>query len=676
MTKNSRLSFAIAAVILILAAGLRLYQLDTLPAGLNEQEIIDIRLAENARQGDLQVFYNVGGIGRDLLYSATLASVTTLTGGGSLGYHILSVWIGVVTVALTYAVGKRLYGDLAGLASMALMGFSLYPALLSRLAMRETLLPALVGGVLLATALAFPVYWRRRGQVTLNSAFAALAVLVGLGIYLHPAALVVAVVVVLYVSYILLSRRRRTVQLLSYTLFAAVVAFILAIPYFASALRLPDLGGAVRGLQGFNNSDLSVFERIFNGLLAIGIQGDPNTTYNVPGRPLFDPISMVLIVVGLVAAVMNIRKPRYALTLIAVVPLLLLALLAPESPSNLAFSAVIPVLALLFGLGVVSLASIIKPRQVVHGLLVILVLFNIGWTVYDLFFVWGDLPAVREDYNGDLGSLAQHIDLTADEIPTVICARNITQSQRTLELPNGRLLSLMINRQAAALRYVECDTGMVFINGGDQPQQIVVTEDDLSGTSPLVLDWLRLGDPLEDAALPPESVFTLDARATLADKIGKFTTTAPYALAPEVRDGESVGLPPPVPFENNLTFLGYESLQTTFRPGDTVTVVTYWRVEGLLPADLTLFVHLLDDPGAPPVANIDTISVVPSQLQNRDVFMNVSYIRLPDTLPARDYIISVGAYRRLSSERLRVVTENGSVTRGNRLILYNIGVIE
>jgi hypothetical protein len=213
---------------------------------------------------------------------------------------------------------------------------------------------------------------------------------------------------------------------------------------------------------------------------------------------------------------------------------------------------------------------------------------------------------------------------------------------------------------------------MLFINGGDTPQQIVVTDRGFDGTSPLVLEWFQISDVVSRPDLPEGGLYRLNARDVLADKIGRFTTTAPYALAPEVRDGESVGLPPPVPLENNLTFLGYESLDIDFAPGDTVTVVTYWRVEGPLPSDLTLFTHVLDDPGASPVANTDTISIIPAQLQNRDVFMHVSYIRLPDTLPAGEYIVSVGAYRRQSSERLRVLAENGTVTRGNRLILYTI----
>jgi 4-amino-4-deoxy-L-arabinose transferase-like glycosyltransferase len=672
MTKNSRLSFALAVLILLFAAALRLYRLDSLPLGLNDQEIIDIRLAENTRQGDLQVFYNVGGQGRDLLYPVILAAVTTLTGGGALGYHLLSAWIGIITVALVYAVGKRLYGDLAGLAAMSLTAVSLFPALLSRLAMRETLLPALITAVLLTMALAFPVYYRKRSAVMLNSAFLTLAVLIGMGIYVHPAALMIGVFFVVYMAYMLFPRRRRTIQLLTYSVFATIVATILAAPYLTSAARLPELGGMGRLVEGLTSDASGIPVRIVNGLLAIGIQGDANATFNVPGRPLFDAISAVLIGVGFVVAARTIHKPRYALTFFAAVLLLPLALLSPDSPSNMSFAVVYPVLALLFGLGIAYLASRSQLRRIAHTLLAVIVLFNTVWTVYDLFESWESLPAVYEAYNGDIAQLAKQIDRSAHRTPTVICSQGITVQKPQLELPKGRLLSLMVNRQAAALRYVECDTGMVFINGGDVPQQIVVTDRDFAGTNPLVLEWFQISNAVERADLPPDGLFVLAAGEVLADKIGRFTTTAPYALAPEVRDGESVGLPPPVPLENNLTFLGYESLDHNFTAGDTVTVVTYWRVEGPLPSDLTLFAHVLDDPGASPVANTDTISIIPTQLQNRDVFMHISYIRLPQTLPEGEYIVSVGAYRRQSSERLRVLTENGTVTRGNRLILYTI----
>lgn len=671
MTKNSRLSFAIAVLILLTAAALRLYRLDLLPMGLNEQEIIDIRLAENARQGDIQLFYEVAGQGRDVFYPVTLAAVTSIIGPGSIGYHALSAWISIITVALVYALAKRLYGDTAGLAAMSLMGYTLFAVILGRLAIRETLLPALVAAVLLAVALAFPVYWRLRSATTKTSAFAALALLLGAGLYLHPAGLMVALVVLVYVAYILLVRRTRTPQMSSYLAFSLLVVAIIALPYIISTIRLPELSGVTRLVNGFSESPQPFYERILAGFTGLFWRGDSSALFNVPGRALIDPLSTAAILVGLVIIVRHWRKPRYALALIAAIILLPIPLLAPESPLQIAYATVLPVLALLFGLGAAAVVRRVQPHWAARAGLTALIVFNFGWTFYDLFYTWPQNEDVRAAYQHDLGELAHYIDVSAGRVPTVICASGVTNLTPQVTLSKGSLLGLMINRQNADLRYVDCNHGLLFVNGGDDVQQVLYTERDMPTTSDAVQMWLTQGASIDSPKISDGAGVMLDAGETLADLIGRFQTTAPYVFAPEVETA-SPQLAPPVSFENNLTYLGYEIPTFNYRAGDTVTLVTYWRIDGALPRDLTLFTHVLDDPGAPPVANRDTIAVLPVQLRNRDILMQVTSIVLPATMPRGEYIISVGAYRTQSSERLRVLA-NGQ-PRGNRLILFNIEV--
>jgi len=130
-----------------------------------------------------------------------------------------------------------------------------------------------------------------------------------------------------------------------------------------------------------------------------------------------------------------------------------------------------------------------------------------------------------------------------------------------------------------------------------------------------------------------------------------------------------------VTFGGNLTFLGYvtdESIE--YRPGDTLTLVTYWRVDGRVPRDLRLFVHVLADPGARPPANRDIINLSPRNLQNRDVFVQVTRVPLPESLPPGEYQISTGAYQETSDQRLDVLQDGEP--RGTRLFLYPIQIVE
>jgi len=190
---------------------------------------------------------------------------------------------------------------------------------------------------------------------------------------------------------------------------------------------------------------------------------------------------------------------------------------------------------------------------------------------------------------------------------------------------------------------------------------------------PYIRTWLTQGTmeslPFTNPMTP--SLIRLEVSRLLADTIGAFTTTAPVTFAPESPGGAQVTALP-VRFGGNLTFLGdVRNWETTYRPGDFVTLITYWRVDGPPPPDLNLFAHVLSDPAAIATQS-DGIAVVPAQLQPRDVFIQVIFIQLPYTMPDGDYSISIGAYERNSGVRLAVYDE--TELRGSRLFLGTIRV--
>jgi hypothetical protein len=243
----------------------------------------------------------------------------------------------------------------------------------------------------------------------------------------------------------------------------------------------------------------------------------------------------------------------------------------------------------------------------------------------------------------------------------------VTNRPQPGTLTNPRLLSLMLNNRSAHLRFLDCATSMIFPAGGEDASVIIPNPRVLTATSPAVLQWLDISSTVRP------DVVSMSVVEPLADRTGLFTTTATVRLDPQSAIGAGPLLPP-VRLENNLTFLGYETLLTDIAPGGIVPVVTYWRVDGVLPPDMVLFAHMYDDLGASPLANQDSISVVPSQLRERDVFLQVHFIQVPQTLPERTYTIAVGAYRSQSGSRLGVLPEAASVPVGSRLILYTVSV--
>ncbi|MEP7294501.1 MAG: hypothetical protein ABI835_22115, partial [Chloroflexota bacterium] len=93
---------------------------------------------------------------------------------------------------------------------------------------------------------------------------------------------------------------------------------------------------------------------------------------------------------------------------------------------------------------------------------------------------------------------------------------------------------------------------------------------------------------------------------------------------------------------------------------------------GTVPADLRLFTHILADPTTI-AAQSDPISVLPEQLRPRDVFIQVTYVTLPRSMPrGLTYGISVGAYESNTQTRLPIFV--GDAVRGMRLFLGQIDV--
>lgn len=669
MTKNSRLSFALAILILMAGAAIRLYALADVPLGLNSNGVTDLRLAETVRQGGVRIFFDLNGEGREVLYPALLATVTAVFGAGTVIYAFASFAVGMITQAVTFALARRLYGDLAGLAALGFMAFIWWPVLLSRLIGRETMLPLLVATVLLMLALGLPVYGRHRSSASQTVAFAGLGTAMAVGMYLHPVGIVVMLMALVFIGYYMAFGRPRLTDSLRRTIgFTVLLTLIFIVPYLLSAGNMPNLSGAVRLFTGLRMDDAPLYERAVSAFAGVGFQGDANPVYNIPGRPLIDPLSALIIGVGALVALRYARRRlRYTLLTAALIILAPLGLFAPNSPSWLASAALMPVLALCFGLGTSALGRLVGNQRIAGLMLAILLVANGVWTTRDLFVTWPAIPAVQSRYNSRVALLAQHVDRTVSTVPTLVCSSDVTGRNAPAALTNPRLLSLMLNNRAAPLRYLDCATGMIFPAGGEHAQVIFPNLRILDATSPAVLQWIELGTRDDIGVVEMQVV------QPLADRTGLFTTAAPVRLDPQASPG-SDPLLPPVRLENNLTFLGYETLVDEIPPGGILPVVTYWRVDGILPVDLTLFAHLYDDLGAAPLANQDSISVVSSQLAPRDIFLQVHFIQVPETLPERAYTIAVGAYRTNSRQRLGILPEPATTLMGSRLILYSVDV--
>lgn len=661
----------------MIAAVPRIMNLTTLPVGFSDIELahIDV-MRDEVQRGDIRVFYEMqipnieGTIGQEGLYHSVLAVVALTFGEGTFGLRAFSLLINMVTIAILYTLGVRLFGRLAGLLTASLYAVMMWTILLSRLVLVETALPLIVGAILLSLARALPVYNRARAESQHTIDFATMGVLISLSLYLHQTSLFLVLMGMTFVGYILVLRRPISLRRLSYIGFAILMLIIVAMPYFISTLRLPELGANGRIVGDFGSITLSIVE----STLGIFWQGDSNALHNVPQRPLMDVVSGLLVLLGLVLCIQRWRSARHALLIIAVIMLGPPVVLADNSPNFMAMTVVLPVIVLLFGLGASRIIQLVPKRVQTFSiaLVISLLLFNLGWSYDSLFNTWSQLEEVHLGYNGDIGLVAQHLDITANDIPAIMCDPLWNRVRHTNEaLTNTELIYLHMNRDTALLREVDCRHAFVFADAGTHQQVVLADPIQLGDLSPTVADWLSLGTSIE--TLPDGMVIDLQVRAEVEDALGVFLTTSPASLATATDISERFPIAPPIRFGGNITWLGYESDPfPEYLSGMTVPVTTYWRIEGLIPSDLLVFTHILSDPVFP-AAQIDTIYANPRHLRERDVYLHDASVDLPIRIETGNYVISVGVYQGTSSERLPVFV-NRSETQGNRIFLYSITI--
>ncbi|MCS7070691.1 MAG: hypothetical protein NZM00_04245, partial [Anaerolinea sp.] len=105
---SDRISYLFVVIFLLAAAGLRLWSLNSLPAGLSADEITQARIIETARLGRVELLYDIDRTGYEGLYGVLVSASTALTGPGQIGYRLPSVFAGLLLLAQIYALGKRL----------------------------------------------------------------------------------------------------------------------------------------------------------------------------------------------------------------------------------------------------------------------------------------------------------------------------------------------------------------------------------------------------------------------------------------------------------------------------------------------------------------------------------------------------------------------------------------
>ncbi len=319
------------AIVIVLAAfGLRMWQLNGVPPGWRDDELINsLVISQHALDGHVAVYY-ADASGHEALYHLLNAIMLGLFGPNIVGIRVLSVFLGTLTVALTYQVGRRMFNAHVGLIAAAGLAFSFWSLMYSRIGLRHILTPPLM-------LLTVYFFWRglqsgkwqvasgkeekhhssftlrhAQGRLIHHSQFIINYFLSGLfmslGMYTYFASRGVPLILAAFCVFLAVVDwarfRRHWVGML--VMFG--VTAVLSLPLFITLSQQPESEARVAELavpvvEAQQGNFEPLIEFAMTTLSMFHSTGDGEWLYNIPDRPIFDIVGAIFFWVGVAIAI-------------------------------------------------------------------------------------------------------------------------------------------------------------------------------------------------------------------------------------------------------------------------------------------------------------------------------------------------------------------------------------
>jgi len=680
---SRRQEWAAITLILLLGAALRLWGLGEVPPGLAHDEVANWLIAQDILAGRHAIYFTAA-YGHEPLYQYVQAASVALFGDHWLGLRWPSVAFGLLGIAATYTLTRRLFGGPVALLAVAWLATSFWPLFYARVALRAITLPftAALAAYFLLRATNSPTFQSTAPGVTiLHSPFSIwllAGLFLGLSLYTYMAARILPFIIAAFLITLFLIYSSTPIpwsRLLLFFLVAAVVSAPLVIwlmTHPGAEYRIAEVREPLDRLLAGDPS--LVWQNLAANLKFFTVAGDPWPRQNLPGRPVFaDPISAALFYAGLLVALWRLpvalwrwRDPRYGFLLIWLVGSLVPSIVTSDAPSSIRDILGLVVVFVFPALALVEAGRWLKCKmqeaggstQVRRFLLpascFLLLAPCLFLTVRDYFFIWPRHDVVRFDYQADLTAVAHRLDELPPGTPVTVAGLSV----HTMDGPSLRLAA---QRDVHEVRLCDTRETLVVPAGRDAwlfVPQVVPLDGDLEMR---LLEW---GSLAEAGSQPSFASYRLPDNAVVERDRRRLETTA------ALPDGSPVALP--VSFGGRLALLGYEWTRQTFAPGDSPALLTYWRVETPPPIPLKVFVHLrprrhLLGESDTPIAQHDGLGSPPQGWAAGDLVVQKHVLPLPVDLPLGLYRLHLGVYNAPAGPRL-------SIAGADRLILPPIEV--
>ena len=669
---------AVLLLILFLAFALRLWNLTGVPPGLTHDEANHGREAIGILDGVFRLFFPLN-YGSEPIYSYTVALSMALLGRGLFALRLVNVFFGLLTVAITYAWAAPRFGRAVGLLGAALLAVSFWPLAAGREALRAGMLPFFL-------ALAVWFFWRlletaadrRRPTADRRPSAVLFGLFTAATLYTYLAARVSWLLFPLFLGYLALWHRAAFRRAWRPALGGLLLAGLLAAPLFLYLRAHPEMQTRLDMLDGPLQAIAAgqwrpVLANATDALLAFVWpgRGDQFLAYNIPGRPVFDAVSAVFFVVGLVVCVARRRRPAYAFLLLWFAVGILPSLITGPTANTTRNAAALPAVYLIPAIGFVALAgkmrskeeephaknakdaknakknplrSLRPSRSLREGLLILAALW-LAFAAFvsgrDYFARWANMPEVRGAYQSTLVAALGHVAANYPDADPVVFSSVYPGAAHDPSIT----FVLAADRPALSqtARWADARYALAIPPGAS-----LAVVPHSTPPHPALLPWLGALETVEmrpDDPDPRFTVYELDGDRAAAD-------LAAWAV-------------PPVAFGGAVELVAARWLAESARPGETAELLTAWRVldptragpagPPTFATDAVLFTHVLDGTGGL-LTQRDSLDAPSWAWQAGDLLVQIHVLAVPASAAPGDYAAVAGLYDRATGVRLPTAT--------------------
>ena len=344
---KSLVPWLILGAILIFAAGVRLYNLDDVPAGFWHDEAHTLSVAKRYAESPGQIPVYESSAHRPSLFLMPVAALVKLTGVSVTIPRLVAAVFGVLGIVAVFLLARHIMGAAAGLIAAFLVAFMRWDIIFSRIGFDAT------AGVLFAALTGWLTFRAIRSGRYSDYAFAGVGL--GLGMWFYIANQVFLLVVGFALAHHLVVRRPPFRRFVLCVCLLILAAFFVAAPLAQFAAGNPDeFFARSRQVSIFNIAPSDqwidqIDESLEKHLLMFNRQGDPNPRHNLPGAPMLDFITGALFALGFLFALTRWRNTAlFTLPIWALLMILPGVLSVPwESPQSLRSILVLPAVAAL-----------------------------------------------------------------------------------------------------------------------------------------------------------------------------------------------------------------------------------------------------------------------------------------------------------------------------------------